>query len=119
MNIHRYYLLGIPFDSHTDHQPLIQIYNGNKKGKARIERHRLKVQDFQYTMKYMHVKTNSYDYQTRHPLPLCQYTTQEMDSVVIDLDDDLCITDYLLDAVTLKMVQKATKQDPIMQKLIT
>ena len=25
MNIHRYYLLGIPFDSYTDHQPLIHI----------------------------------------------------------------------------------------------
>jgi hypothetical protein len=53
MNIHRHYLLGIPFDSYTDHQPLIHIYNGNKKGNARIERHRLKVQDFQYTMKYI------------------------------------------------------------------
>ena len=42
--------------------------------------------------------------------------------MVIDLDDDLCIskivTDDLPDAVTLKMVQQATKQDPIMQKLI-
>ena len=52
MNIHRYYLLGIPFDSYTDHQPQIHIYNSNKKGNARIERHRLKVQDFQYTVKY-------------------------------------------------------------------
>ena len=123
MNIHRYYLLGIPFDSYTDHQPLIHIYSGNKKGNARIERHRLKVQDFQYTMKYMPGKTNPCDYQSRHPLPLCQYTTQEMDNIVIDLDDDLCIskivTDDLPDAVTLKMVQQATKQDPIMQKLIT
>ena len=46
MNIHRYYLLGIPFDSYTDHQPLIHIYNGNKKGNAHVKRHRLKVQDF-------------------------------------------------------------------------
>ena len=123
MNIHRYYLLGIPFDSYTDHQPLIHIYNGNKKGNARIERHRLKVQDFQYTMKYMPGKTNPCDYQSRHPLPLCQYTAQEMDNMVIDLDDDLCIskivTDDLPEAVTLKMVQQATKQDPMMQKLIT
>ena len=39
--------------------------------------------------------------------------------MVIDLDDDLCIskivTDDLPDAVTLNMVQQATKQDPIMQ----
>ena len=86
MNIHRHYLLGIPFDSYTDHQPLIHIYNGNKKGNARIERHRLKVQDFQYTMKYIPGKTNPCDRPSHHPLPLCQYTTQEMDGMVIDLD---------------------------------
>lgn len=43
--------------------------------------------------------------------------------MVIDLDDDLCIskivTDDLPDAVTLKMVQQVTKQDPTMQKLLT
>ncbi len=122
MNIHRYYLLGIPFDSYTDHQPLIHIYNGKKRDNARIERHRLKVQDFQYIMKYMPGKANPCDYQSRHPLPLGQYTTQEINDMVIDQDDDLCIskivTDDLPDAVTLKMNQQATKQDPIMQKLI-
>lgn len=70
INAHRYYLLGIPFDSYTDHHPLIHIYNGNKRGNARVERHRLKVQGFQYTIKYMPGKTNPCDYQTRHPMPL-------------------------------------------------
>jgi SOS-response transcriptional repressor LexA len=122
MNIHRYYLLEIPFDSYTNHQPLIHIYNGKKRGNARIERHRLKVQDFQYTMKYMPWKTNPRDYQSRHPLPLGQYTTKEINDMVIDQEDDLCIskivTDDLPDAVTLKMIPQATKQDPVMQKLI-
>ena len=38
---------------------------------------------------------------------------------MIDLHDDLCISKIVIDAVTLKIVQQATKQDPIMQKLIT
>ena len=42
--------------------------------------------------------------------------------MVIDQDDNLCIskivTDNLPDAVTLKMIQQATKQDPVTQKLI-
>ena len=46
MNEHRHYLLGIEFESYTDHQPLLPIYSGNKRGNARIERHRLKVQGF-------------------------------------------------------------------------
>ena len=112
INIHRYYLLGIPFDSYTDHQPLIHIYNGNKKGNARIERHHLKVQDFQYTMRYMPGKTNLRDYQSRHPLPLCQYTTREMDSIKI-------VTDDLPDAVTLKVVQTSHQNRTQSCKLIT
>ena len=67
-------------------------------------------------MKYMPGKTNPRDYQSRHPLPLGQYTTKEINDMVIDQDDDLCIskivTDDLPDAVTLKMIQQATKQDP-------
>lgn len=122
MNIHHYYLLGIQFDSYTDHQPLIHIYSGNKRGNARVERHRLKVQGFQYTMKYMPGKTNPCDYQSRYPLPLRKYTDQELNDMVIDHGDELCIskivTDDLPDAVTLQMVQQATQHDPVMQKLI-
>lgn len=41
MAIHRCYPLDIPFDPHTDHQPLIPIYSCNKTGNARLKRHRL------------------------------------------------------------------------------
>ena len=74
MNIHRYYLLGIQFDSYTDHQPLVPIYSGLCRGNARVERHRLKVQGFQYEMKYLPGKENPRDYQSRHPLPLETYS---------------------------------------------
>ena len=58
MNMFRYYLLGIPFDSYTDHEPLLSIFGGSKKGNSRVERHRLKVQGFRYTMKYITGKDN-------------------------------------------------------------
>ena len=122
MNIHRYYLLGIQFDSYTDHQPLVPIYSGHRRGNARVERHRLKVQGFQYEMKYLPEKENPCDYQSRHPLPLETYSAQQLEDMVIDMDDELCInkiiTDDLPDAVTLPMIQTATEQDPTMQKLI-
>lgn len=61
-------------------------------------------------------------YQSRHPLPLSHYTDRELNDMVIDQGDELCIskivTDDLPDAVTLKMVQQATQQDPVMQRLI-
>ena len=37
MQIHRYYLLGRDFNTYTDHEPLLHIYNGRKKGNVRIE----------------------------------------------------------------------------------
>lgn len=122
MNTHRYYLLGIEFESYTDHQPLVHIYSGNKKGNARVERHRLKVQGFQYVMKYLPGKENPCDYQSRHPVPLTHLTDRQLEDMVIDNDDELCIskivTNDMPDAVTLSMVQQSTKEDPTMQKLV-
>jgi hypothetical protein len=122
VQMHRHYLLGVDFDTYTDHQPLISIYNKGKKGNARVERHRLQVQGFQYTMKYLPGKQNPCDYQSRHPVPLTSFTDQELDSMFMDRGDELCIskiiTDDLPDAVTLEMIQLGTKQDNVMQKLI-
>ena len=122
MTTHRFYLLGIKFESYTDHQPLIPIYSGNKRGNARVERHRLKVQGFQYDMKYLPGKDNPCDYQSRHPLPLDTFSDRQLDEMLIDRDDELCIskivTDDLPDAVTLPMIQAATAQDPVLQKLL-
>ena len=123
MNEHRHYLLGIEFDSYTDHQPLIPIYSGNRRGNARLERHRLRVQGFQYNMKHIPGKNNPCDYPSRHPIPLESYTEKQRESMIIDDDDELCIskliTDDLPDAVTLTMVQIGTKEDATMQRLIT
>ena len=122
MTTHRYYLLGILFESQTDHQPLIPIYNGKRRGNARIERHRLNVQGFQYVMKYLPGKENPCDYQSRHPIPLEQYTQQQLEDMVIDIDDELCInkivTDDMPDAHTVPMIQEVMNQDPTMQKLV-
>ena len=84
--------LGIPFDSYTDHQPLIPIYSGNKTGNARVERHRLKVQGFQYTMKYLPDKSNPCDYQSLYPLPLTSYFKQQLTDIFIYDGDELCIS---------------------------
>ena len=112
-----------PFDSYTDHQPLIPIYSASRKpAPARLECHRLKVQDFQCTMRYIPGKRNSCDYPSCHPIPLADYTASEIADMVIDQGDELCInkiiTDDLPNAVTLPMIKQATKQDPICQKLI-
>ena len=120
MEIHRFYLLGIT--TFTDHEPLLSIYNGKRKGNARIERHRMKVQGFRYTMKHLPGKENPCDYPSRHPLPLSAFSPADQERMIIDDGDELCIshiiTEDLPDAVTLPMIQKAVAQDATMQKLI-
>ena len=122
MNMFRYFLLGIPFESFTDHEPLLSIFGGKKKGNSRVERHRMKIQGFRYTMKYIAGKDNPTDYASRHPQPISDYTPWEQSKMVMDDDDELCIsriiTSDLPDAVTLDMVQKATSRDPTAKKLM-
>jgi len=122
MNMFWYHLSGIYFDSYTDHEPLLSIFGGNKRGNGRVERHRLKVQDLKYTMKYIPGKENPTDYASRHPKPITEYTDSEQRSMLMDEDDELCIsriiTSDLPDAVTLAMVQKATGNDPVSKKLM-
>ena len=122
MNMFWYHLSGIYFDSYTDHEPLLSIFGGNKRGNGRVERHRLKVQDLKYTMKYIPGKENPTDYASRHPKPITEYTDSEQRSMIMDEDDELCIsriiTSDLPDAVTLAMVQKATGNDPVSKKLM-
>ena len=73
-------------------------------------------------MKYLPGKENPCDYQSRHQIHLEQYTQQQIEDMVIDIDDEICInkivTDDMSDAVTLPMIQEAMKQDPTMQKLV-
>ena len=51
MDVFRFYLLGINFDSYTDHEPLLSIFGGKKRGNSRVERHCIKIQGLSYTMK--------------------------------------------------------------------
>ena len=87
-----------------------------------MERHRIKTQGFLYQMKYIPGKDKPTDYGSRHPLPLSQFTSKEIDNMIVEQGDDICIsriiTDDLPDSVTLETMQKATQLDPILQKLI-
>ena len=122
INYHRHYLLGIVFQTYTDHKPLLSVYNNGRRGNARVERHRLKVQEYTFTVHHLPGKTNPCDYASRHPRGLDQYTEAEVQNMELETDDEVCIsaliTNDLPDAVDLKTVQRATKEDRVSQKLI-
>lgn len=121
MNYFRYHLLGIEFESFTDHEPLLSIFGGKKKGNSRVERHRIKTQGFNYTLKHLPGKDNPADFASRHPTSNNQKTGATCE--VFDEDDELCIskiiTSDLPDALTLPMIRDATSNDPVSQKLVS
>ncbi|CAC5374989.1 unnamed protein product [Mytilus coruscus] len=62
------YLYGHKFTLVTDHQPLEYIFNNPKsKPPARIQRWRLRLQTYDFDVKYKSGKSNAADYMSRHP----------------------------------------------------
>ena len=122
MNVHRHYLLGIQFDSVTDHKPLLAVYNGKKRGNARVERHKLKTQEFQFKMVHLPGKENPCDYASRHPMPLSSYPAEQLEDMILEHNDEICInaviSDDTPDAITPDTVRRATARDQQSQKLI-
>ena len=62
------YLYEAPFILISDHKPLEWIFNNPKsKPPARIERWSLRLQPYNYTVRYKAGKDNPADYMSRHP----------------------------------------------------
>ena len=122
IHYHRHYLLGIHFETYTDHRPLLAVYNGRRRGNARVERHRLKVQEYNFTAHHLSGKENPCDYTSRHPRALQQLTEAEYEDMGLESEDEVCIstviTNDLPDAVDLKTVQTATQSDATARKLV-
>ena len=110
------YLYGIPFTVITDHKPLPPLYNSYKKtGPVRVERHRVRLQGFDFSVKYEPGRYNPCDYNSRHPLPLPNYEEDEKEEFGIEEGTELyinaIIAEDLPDAVMLKILQYETNQD--------
>ena len=81
----RFYVVGSRFTCWTDHQPLIPILNNIQKPTSkRISRHRDKIQDLQFTAKYLPGKNMPCDYGSRHATPINHLNAQEQEQLRFD-----------------------------------
>ena len=116
------YTLGTKVEVVTDHEPLIPIYNSAQKPKQlRVNSHRIKLLPFEYHLTYEPGKTTPCDYGSRHP-EQHSFTDEKIKEWCIDEGNDInvnrMIEESLPHALTIKMLQKATKEDSNLQQLV-
>ena len=81
------YLYGTQFTVMTDHYALPSLYNTTRPAPHRVERHRGRLRNFQFTV---HVPGNKHpcDYGSRHPEPLPpNMTREEMEDMGIETEE--------------------------------
>ena len=122
MDQFRYFLLGTHFTSYTDHEPLLAPYNNpQRKATGRINKHRYKVQDLNFNMKYMRGDENPCDYGSRHTLPINYFDEHTREVMGYNQADEICIRKVIFgdlpDAVTVETVKEAALKDNVYQKL--
>ena len=108
------YLYGAPFTLITDHKPLVPIFNNPKaKPPARLERWNLRLQPYNFTVRYEPGKMNPADYISRHPLQNQPLRKRNIAQEYVAL----LTTSAVPVAMTLAEIQDATLGDPTFQQL--
>lgn len=109
------YLFGNQFKIISDHKPLESIFNNpNSKPPARIERWRLKLQPYSFTVQYKPGKSNAADYMSRHP---CKRSTPELSSIAEEYVN--YVTENAVPkALTLEKIAEETRKDSALQHVI-
>ena len=108
-----------------DHKPLVPLYNiHSRPGPVKVDRHKSKLRAFTFKVVYEAGQSTPSDYGSRHPVPDRMHTEEERVELGIEDEDDnqefsinRVIEDNMPDAVTLMMVQLATKEDQVLSRV--
>ena len=114
--MNRKYLYGITFEVMTDHSALLPLYNKpNKSAPARVERHRSRLHNFDFTVQFCPGEKMPCDYGSRHPPPAKKnYTKLEKERLGIEQEEKDAeiwisrIVDEFQQAITMKQLQDET-----------
>ena len=109
------YVHGLHFTVITDHKPLVSIFsNVQAKPSARIERWCLRLQQYDFVVRYEPGSKNPADYMSRHPLKsMNNLGTKITEGYVNHISGRMSS-----DACTLKEIEEATMDDQELQDVI-
>ena len=115
------YLYGLPeFIIATDHKPLLPLYNTYKKDlPARILKHKIKLQGYNFHLIYEPGASNAADYLSRHVTAGEKKGTSIHQEQETELFVNTIITYNLPEALTKEEIAAATMKDSTMQKLMS
>ena len=113
----RIYLLGKQFTVTTDHKPLIFMFNNPRSQMPfRIERIRMKLQGFEFTVRHMPGSRNPSDFMSRKPIDTLKSDKKqfrELEKHVYRI-----VSDGLFDALSLEEIQESTNNDEELKILL-
>ena len=113
------YLFGQEFKLVADHKPLELIFgNPNSKPPARIERWALRLQPYNFTVKYKPGKSNPSDYMSRHPI----YSRSVKSSRAAKVTEEyinFIIRNDIPNSMKLDEFETQTAKDPMLRELRT
>ena len=109
------YLFGSHFTVTSDHKPLEGIFNKpTSMTNARIERWNLRLQSYDFTLRYKPGEGNPADFLSRHPVSPAQKVTKH-EKTVADEYVSFLIDHDIPKAMTKKEISDATRRDPTLQ----
>ena len=114
---YRIYLLGKAFDIVTDHKPLLYMFNNpNRENPYRVERIRMKLQGYDFTVKHVSGVKNPSDFMSRKPAKLRRADAKRSEE--LEKHVHWVLKDGPLKAVTLQEIKESTSRDTDL-KLLT
>ena len=109
------YLFGSHFTVTSDHKPLEGIFNKpTSHTNARIERWNLRLQSYDFTLRYKPGDGNPADFLSRHPVSPAMTKTKH-EKTVADEYVSFLIDHDIPKAMTKKEISEATRRDPTLQ----